>query len=35
MQHHKKEWGHYYLRRITGTSQEYYYRYIKQKGQVV
>jgi len=34
MQHYKKEWGHYHLRRITDTSQEYYYRHIKQKRRV-
>jgi len=34
MQHHKKEWERYYLRRITGISQDYYYRYIKQRKRV-
>jgi len=34
MQHYKKEWERYYLRRIIDTSQDYYYRYIKQRRQV-
>jgi len=29
MQHYKKEWERYYLRRIMDISQERYYCYVK------